>query len=104
MSSTPHQHLLPPTPTPTSSYGKTLASFSPLLDPSQSPPYPPFLPSAGLTRRYLATLQDVKVEHGALMAWCVEGDNRDDARALAAASLHVLGQGLLIGRVDRVGS
>jgi hypothetical protein len=35
------------------------------------------------------------VEHGALMAWCVEGDNRDDARALAAASLHVLGQGKL---------
>lgn len=29
------------------------------------------------------------------MAWCVEGDNRDDARALAAASLHVLGQGML---------
>jgi hypothetical protein len=29
------------------------------------------------------------------MAWCVEGDNRDDARALAAASLHVLGQGKL---------
>jgi hypothetical protein len=29
------------------------------------------------------------------MAWCVEGDNRDDARALAAASLHVLGQGQL---------
>jgi len=31
------------------------------------------------------------------MAWCVEGDNRDDARALAAASLHVLGQGMLHG-------
>jgi hypothetical protein len=30
------------------------------------------------------------------MAWCVEGDNRDDARALAAASLHVLGKGKLV--------
>lgn len=29
------------------------------------------------------------------MAWCVEGDNRDDARALAAASLVMLGQGEL---------
>jgi proteasome assembly chaperone 2 len=27
-----------------------------------------------------------------LLAWCVEGDNRDDARALAAACLMVLGQ------------
>lgn len=47
-------------------------------------------------------MQDIKVEHGALMAWCVEGDNRDDARALAAASLHVLGQGKLLD-LRRVG-
>jgi hypothetical protein len=94
---TPHQHLLPPSSAPSSSYAKTLASYPPLIDPSiQSQiPYPPFLPSAGLTRRYLSSLQDVKAEHGVLLAWCVEGDNRDDARALAAATLMILGQGEL---------
>lgn len=93
---TPHQHVLPPSTPSQSSYGQTLASIPPLVDSSFSSPYPPFLPSAGLTRRYLSALQGSNAEHGALVAWCVEGDNREDARALAASTMKVLGVGKLL--------
>jgi proteasome assembly chaperone 2 len=57
-------------------------------------PYPPFLPSAGSTRKLLIRLQDKSdVPHAAISAWCVEGDNRGDARALAGLVLGVLGAG-----------
>lgn len=92
---TPHQQIMPPQSTRKSKYSQRLSEISPLVDPSSDSPYPPFLPSAGLTRRYLLSLKDTKAEHAALTAWCVEGDNRDDARALASALLHVLNLGKL---------
>lgn len=54
--------------------------------------YPPFLPAAGLTRRLLTALSGEKapIPHGAIAAWCVEGDNRGDARSLAGVVLDVL--------------
>lgn len=59
---------------------------------SISSSYPPFLPAAGLTRRLLAALSEEKtlIPHGAIAAWCVEGDNRGDARSFANVVLDVL--------------
>ncbi|UOH83810.1 hypothetical protein LQV05_006548 [Cryptococcus neoformans] len=59
---------------------------------SISSSYPPFLPAAGLTRRLLTALSEEKapIPHGAIAAWCVEGDNRGDARSLAGVVLDVL--------------
>lgn len=57
---------------------------------TSSATYPPFLPSAGLTRRLLSSLQSTKVPHGCLTVWCVEGDNREDAYALTARVLDIL--------------
>jgi proteasome assembly chaperone 2 len=56
----------------------------------EAPLYPPFLPSAGLTRRLLQKLQEDGSPHGAVAAWCVEGDNRGDAMGLAGVVLGVL--------------
>ncbi|KAL7418823.1 hypothetical protein Q5752_006507 [Cryptotrichosporon argae] len=91
---TPHQRLLPSSPVPAPL--ARLAALPALrlqLDPALPAPtaYPPFLPAAGLTRRLLSALADDAVPHGALAAWCVEGDNRGDAHALAAQALDVLG-------------
>jgi hypothetical protein len=55
--------------------------------------YPPFLPSAGLTRRLLASLESNQIPHGCLTVWCVEGDNREDAYALVKVTSDVLGLG-----------
>ncbi|KAE8543172.1 hypothetical protein D1P53_000659 [Cryptococcus gattii VGV] len=54
--------------------------------------YPPFLPAAGLTRRLLTALSEEKtpIPHGAIAAWCVEGDNRGDSRSFADVVLYVL--------------
>lgn len=104
--STPHQHIVPPTsdPSSSSSYIDRLITMLPPLnlhlpDPpiprSETKQYPPFLPSAGLTRRLLTSLNESErpVLHGAITAWCVEGDNRGDAHALAQVALAVLDQG-----------
>ncbi|RSH85560.1 hypothetical protein EHS25_003699 [Saitozyma podzolica] len=106
---TPHQHILPPSSASSASDGiakRIESSLRPLqLHLSEQPispppsssssntPYPPFLPSAGLTRRLLASLNDdpAKPAHATITAWCVEGDNRGDARALADTALKVLG-------------
>lgn len=61
--------------------------------PGPHAPYPPFLPSAGLTRRLLQELQEDENSHGTLAAWCVEGDNRGDAMGLAAVVLQLLDLG-----------
>ncbi|WVF66133.1 hypothetical protein IAT40_000873 [Kwoniella sp. CBS 6097] len=69
---------------------------------SSTGPYPPFLPAAGLTRRLLASLNGTGTEgqtqsaslsppHGAVTAWCVEGDNRGDAISLTKTVLALLG-------------
>lgn len=75
---------------------------SPFSYPNPETAYPLFLPCAGLTRRLLAALHPsppsdrtapsvpaVPVPHGALLAWCVEGDNRGDAHALAELVLRL---------------
>jgi hypothetical protein len=82
------EHLLPPLQLHLSSPSTPLSSNS-------SSPYPPFLPAAGLTRRLLTSLaaSAPNTSHGAVTAWCVEGDNRDDARALAETALAALGIG-----------
>lgn len=94
---TPHQHITTPSSsTSPALHLKRLTSTLPQLNlnltasGSSSTPYPPFLPSAGLTRRLLSSLQSSPTPHGAIAAWCVEGDNRGDARALASVVLDVL--------------
>jgi len=97
---TPHQAILPKAPQPHSALER-LQQLPPLrlnIDPAAAPAsastattYPPFLPGAGLSRRVLAAIADVP--SGAIAAWCVEGDNRGDARALATVALGVLGVG-----------
>ncbi|WWD22451.1 hypothetical protein CI109_106942 [Kwoniella shandongensis] len=99
---TPHQRVLPPRIP--SSLPPSLQRLSDLLPPlslnmidqprpsaSTSSTYPPFLPAAGLTRRLLASLASEQIPHGAVTAWCVEGDNRGDAVALAGIVLRLLG-------------
>ncbi|WVR03524.1 hypothetical protein IAU60_000516 [Kwoniella sp. DSM 27419] len=105
---TPHQRIVPPSSHgPSSPHQQRLESLLPPLrlnlspdTPYRSPessssaaPYPPFLPAAGLTRRLLAALSQSQVIHGAITAWCVEGDNRGDATSLAGSVLAVLGIG-----------
>lgn len=98
----PHQHIAPPsTPAPSDVLDR-LRSFPalslslasdrpPTSDPQRSTAqYPPFLPSAGLTRRLLAALQTTSTPHGCLTVWCAEGDNREDAYALTARVLYLL--------------
>ncbi|OCF45184.1 proteasome assembly chaperone 2 [Kwoniella heveanensis CBS 569] len=76
------------------------SSGQPGQSPSTSTPgalYPPFLPAAGLTRRLLASLDSTEMgqlqapPHGAVTAWCVEGDNRGDAISLTQLVLSLLG-------------
>ncbi|KAK4688892.1 proteasome assembly chaperone 2, partial [Tremellales sp. Uapishka_1] len=95
---TPHQHILPPNPPALPAPLERLQMLPPLRLHISAPPlhptattYPPFLPSAGLTRRILSALQDGQIPHGAITAWCVEGDNREDAWALAHVVLGILG-------------
>ena len=104
---TPHQHIVPPSITSTPTLPSQLSRLTHLLPtlrlhitdptiPSESNlPYPPFLPAGGLTRRLLASLHDEPkpVSHGAITAWCVEGDNRGDAHEFARVVLEVLGLG-----------
>ncbi|WVQ62578.1 uncharacterized protein L199_000720 [Kwoniella botswanensis] len=99
---TPHQRVLPPSSS--SSSHKTLQTLENTLPPlqlnidsdlpttgsSNSSVYPPFLPAAGLTRRLLSTLKDSSIPHGAITAWCVEGDNSGDAMSLAQVVLRLL--------------
>ncbi|RXK36764.1 hypothetical protein M231_05999 [Tremella mesenterica] len=96
---TSHQHILPPSP-PMSPYISKLLSLPRLqlhlIDPIQSTngtsTYPPFLPSAGLTRRMLVALRETSVPHGAIAAWCAEGDNRGDAVEFTRTVLKFLGE------------
>ncbi|WWC85889.1 uncharacterized protein L201_000756 [Kwoniella dendrophila CBS 6074] len=101
---TPHQRLLPPSFSSSEPSNKILHSLEKVLPPLQlnilenpsitsspSAIYPPFLPSAGLTRRLLASFQNSQIQHGTITAWCVEGDNRDDAINLAQTVFHILG-------------
>ncbi|KAK8845498.1 hypothetical protein IAR55_006211 [Kwoniella newhampshirensis] len=102
---TPHQRVLPPhlPSSPPPPIQRLSDLFPPLnlnIDesahssfPSSSAtaPYPPFLPAAGLTRRLLSSLASENIAHGAVTAWCVEGDNRGDAIALAGVVLQTLG-------------
>lgn len=55
--------------------------------------YPPFIPGGGSTRRLLTALRDAGVSHGTIAAWCAEGDNREDAMALAHHALAAAGLG-----------
>ncbi|ODN76005.1 hypothetical protein L202_05965 [Cryptococcus amylolentus CBS 6039] len=99
---TPYQHILPPTIVssvpPIIQRIKNLPPLSlaisqPSFGPRSTSRYPPFLPAAGLTRRLLSAFSEdqKKISHGAVTAWCVEGDNRGDARGLAGIVLGVLG-------------
>lgn len=42
----------------------------------------------------LSSLHSRSTPHGGIGAWCVEGDNREDAHALARVALYVLGLGM----------
>ncbi|WVQ80323.1 hypothetical protein IAT38_002428 [Cryptococcus sp. DSM 104549] len=100
---TPFQQIRPPNPSSTAPPQLArLSDLPPLSLSIDGPPsfsatptstYPPFLPAAGLTRRLLAVLNvdGKRTAHGAIAAWCVEGDNRGDARGLAGQVLRVLG-------------
>ncbi|WWC66652.1 uncharacterized protein I206_100556 [Kwoniella pini CBS 10737] len=95
---TPHQRILPPSSIPHPLIQNLEKSLPPLQlnisdniqlsNPSSI--YPPFLPSAGLTRRLLSALQDTQTPHGAISVWCVEGDNRNDAISFAQLVLSLL--------------
>ena len=103
--STPHQYILPPSSTSLPIVSRLKEVLPPLnlnLDSGSSlrtPSYPPFLPSAGLTRRILIALSESPSPaasgpaHGVISAWCVEADNRLDARYLAETVLRVLALG-----------
>ncbi|OXB38313.1 proteasome assembly chaperone 2 [Cryptococcus neoformans] len=97
----PYQRVVPPGLSSFPSQIQKIQNIPPLsLSLSQpaasgrsiSSSYPPFLPAAGLTRRLLTALSEEKapIPHGAIAAWCVEGDNRGDARSLAGVVLDVL--------------
>lgn len=62
---------------------------------SEATAYPPPLPAGGLSGALLADLQKegsgTVPPHGALCAWCVEGDNRGDAFGMAGVVAFVLG-------------
>ncbi|WRT63740.1 uncharacterized protein IL334_000663 [Kwoniella shivajii] len=102
---TPHQRILSPSSsTSTSTSNRILQNLENLLpslqlgitisdipQSSNKSTYPPFLPAAGLTRRLLSTFHENDVIHGTITAWCVEGDNSNDAISLAQIILNVLG-------------
>ncbi len=64
---------------------------------SEATAYPPPLPAGGLSGALLADLQKegsgTVPPHGALCAWCAEGDNRGDAFGMAGVVAFVLGIG-----------
>ncbi|KAK1926044.1 PAC2 family-domain-containing protein [Papiliotrema laurentii] len=95
---TPHVSILPPSPSPTETSTPvhtnirsvpSLPSFSNLRD-TTATPYPPFIPGGGLSKRILIAFKSLEsLPHGTIAAWCVEGDNRADAHALAALVLRL---------------
>ncbi|KIR63636.1 proteasome assembly chaperone 2 [Cryptococcus bacillisporus CA1873] len=98
---TPYQRIIPPSLSSLPSQLQKIQNIPPLsLSLSQpatsvqniTSSYPPFLPAAGLTRRLLTALLEEKTSmpHGAIAAWCVEGDNRGDSRSFADMVLYVL--------------
>ncbi|WVN90969.1 uncharacterized protein L203_106214 [Cryptococcus depauperatus CBS 7841] len=100
---TPYQRITPPSQSVSASpYLQRLQRIPPLslaIDssshtlPSKDSHYPPFLPAAGLTRRLLSSWSrdEKSIPHGALSVWCVEGDNRGDAKGLTNVVLDILG-------------
>ena len=84
--------IVPPSASSSAPPNPLLPSLEPIPR-LQVDAYPPFIPGGGLSRRILSSLQDSSTPHAAIGAWCVEGDNRDDAYALAAVVLHTLGRG-----------
>ena len=94
-SSTPHVSIIPPSTSTSTSTSNPLSSSLESIPGLQVAAYPPFIPGGGLSRRILSALQGSSIPHAAIGAWCVEGDNRDDAYALASTVLHALGRGEL---------
>ncbi|WVQ93761.1 hypothetical protein IAU59_000839 [Kwoniella sp. CBS 9459] len=85
-------------PSPADYYGSGTQAPASSSGSGSAGTYPPFLPAAGLTRRLLASLNGNSGQasapapaHGAVTAWCVEGDNRGDAISLTQTVLAVLG-------------